>query len=218
MPDPIRNVLVMASYGHYGQLAARIGPDRICQIRLLASVSVPFFQRRHGSDCAKLTRIQSGWPCQGLAKHIWSGSKLVCRNHRARFLAECNRSGTSFPLPDSVLFFHRRNPDNTEQKQLGSEWVLADYVRFWPNGSGPEASRCARITRPTSGPCFQADPDRMRIGSGMFTGKVTRHSVQWDSRCKVTALSQPGLRLCEFCLLCLYCFVWVDCCLHTSVC
>ena len=193
----------MASYGHYGQRAARIGPDRICRIRLLASVSVPFFQRRHGSDCAKLTRIRSGWPGHGLAKHIWSGSKLVCRNHRARFLAECNRLATSFPLPDSVLFFHRRNLDNTVQNQLGSEWVLADYVRFWPNGSGP---------------CFQADPDRMRIGSGMFTGKVTRHSVQWDLRCKVTALSQPGLCLCEFCLLCLYCFVWVVCCLHTSVC
>ena len=31
------------------------------------------------------------------------------------------------------------------QNQPGSDLVLADCVRFWPNGSGPEASRCARI-------------------------------------------------------------------------
>ena len=57
-----------------------------------------FFQRRHGSYCAKLTRIRSGWPGQGLAKRVWSGSKPVCRNHRARFLAGRNRPATSFPL------------------------------------------------------------------------------------------------------------------------
>ena len=28
---------------------------------------------------------------------------------------------------------------------------LDDLVRFWPNGSGPEASRCAGITGPSSG-------------------------------------------------------------------
>ena len=28
------------------------------------------------------------------------------------------------------------------QNQPGSAWVLADYVRFVPNGSGPEASWC----------------------------------------------------------------------------
>ena len=44
MPDPIRtNVLVTASYGHYGQRAARIGPYCICLIRLPTSDSVPFF-------------------------------------------------------------------------------------------------------------------------------------------------------------------------------
>ena len=46
-----------------------------------------------------------------------------------------------------------------------------DCVRFWPNGSGPEASQCARIIRPASGQCFQAD--QMRIGSSMFTGSYT---------------------------------------------
>ena len=56
-----------------------------------------FFQRRHGSHCAKPTRIRFGWPGHGLAKHILSGTKLVCRNHRARFLAGRNRPATSFP-------------------------------------------------------------------------------------------------------------------------
>ena len=32
------SVLVTASYGHYGQRAARIGPDSICRIRLPVSV------------------------------------------------------------------------------------------------------------------------------------------------------------------------------------
>ena len=36
-------------------------------------------------------------------------------------------------------------PDNTVQNQPGSDLVLADCVRFWLNGSGPEASQCARI-------------------------------------------------------------------------
>ena len=63
------------------------------------------------------------------------------------------------------------DPDNTVQNQPGSGLVLADCVRFWTNGSGPEASVCsARITRPASGQCFPPDPDQMRIRSGMFTG------------------------------------------------
>ena len=63
-------------------------------------------------------------------------------------------------------------PGNIVQNHPGSDLVLADCVRFWPNRSGPEASQCARIIRPTSGQCFWANPDWMRIGSGMFTGYI----------------------------------------------
>jgi len=70
---------------------------------------------------------------------------------------------TLFPFSTDV-------PDNIVQNRPGSELVPADCVRFWPNGSGPGASQCARIIRPPSGQCFPADPDRMPIGSGMFTG------------------------------------------------
>ena len=170
MPDPIGSVLV-ASCGHYGQRAAKMGPDRKCQIRLPASVSILFFQKTHGSYCTKPTRIWSEWPGQGLAKRIWSGSKLVCRNHPARVWQDATG-----PLP--VFHFQTRFrsstdvPDNTVWNQPGSDLVLADCVRFWPSVSGPEASRCARIIRPASGQCFLVDLDRMRIGTGMFTGEL----------------------------------------------
>ena len=120
-----------------------------------------FFQRRHGSHCAKPTRVRSGWPGQGLAKHVRCRSRLVCWNHLARFLAERNRPAGSFSLSDSVPFFRRR-PDNIVQIQPGSNLVLVDCARFGPNGSGPEASQWAGIVRPASGQCFPADPDRIR--------------------------------------------------------
>ena len=146
--------------GHYGQRAARFGPDNICRIRLPASVSAPFFQRRHGSYCAEPSRIQSRWlvrvwpnasgleasRCAGI---IWPGfwqdadSPLLVSHFKTRF-----RSSTD--ILDSIV-----------QNQLESDIVLADGVRFWPNGSGPEASRCARIIRPASGQCFRAEPERM---------------------------------------------------------
>jgi len=108
MPDPIRK-----RFG-YGQLwplrpacsqnrAGSYMPDPTSRIFFSS-----FFQRRHGPYYTKPTRIRSEWPGQGLAKHIWSESKLVGRNHRARFLAERNRPATSFPYSDSVAFFHRR--------------------------------------------------------------------------------------------------------------
>ena len=95
----------------YGQLrpacshnrAGSYMPDPISRI-LFSS----FFQRRHGLYYAKPTRIRSGWPGQGLATLIWSESKLVCRNYRARLLARRNRPATSFPFSDSFAFFHRR--------------------------------------------------------------------------------------------------------------
>ena len=72
------SVLVAASYGRYGQRAARIETDRICRIRLPASVLVPFFQRRPGPYCAQPTRIRSRWPGQVLAKRTRSSSKSTC--------------------------------------------------------------------------------------------------------------------------------------------
>ena len=77
-------------------------------------------QDRPGSSLDGLVKV---WPnLDGLVK-VWpnldglvkvgpnaSGpeAKPVYRNHRARFLAGCNRPATSFPLSDSVRFVHRR--------------------------------------------------------------------------------------------------------------
>ena len=79
------------------------------------------------------------------------------------------------PLPVPLFQTRFRSstdvPDKTVPNQPGSDLVLADCVRFWPNGSGPEASQWARILRPASGQCFPADRDWTRIGSSMITGE-----------------------------------------------
>ena len=93
------------------------------------SDSVPFFQRRQGSYCAP-TWIWCGWPGQGLAKQIWSGSKPVCRNDQARFLVGWKWLTTSFPLSASVAFFRKR-PRSFCTKPV---WILFGSGRlcqFW---------------------------------------------------------------------------------------
>ena len=98
------------------------------------------FQRRHGSYCAKLTWIWSGWPGQGLAKHIYTSgleaswcAGIIGPGFWQRF---CSSTGV---------------PDSTVQNQPGSNssgWlcqVLAKWIRsrsklvcknhlahFWP--------------------------------------------------------------------------------------
>ena len=67
-------------------------------------------QDRAGSSLDGLVKV---WPnLDGLVKVGPNASgpeaKPVYRNHRARFLAGCNRPATSFPLSDSVRFVHRR--------------------------------------------------------------------------------------------------------------
>ena len=75
--------------------------------------------------------------------------------------------GATGPLPVSQFQTRFRSStdvlDNIAKNQPGSDLVLADCVRFWPNGSSPVASRCARIIPPASGQCFPAGPDVNRI-------------------------------------------------------
>ena len=127
--------MVTATYGHYDQHAAKIGLGCINWIRLPASDSVPFFQRRPGSDCEKPARIRSG---HILAKIFWSGRKSVCKNYRAKLWQ--NATG---PLQVSQFETRLRSstdgPDHIAQNQPGSDLIVADCVRLWPNGSGPEA-------------------------------------------------------------------------------
>ena len=75
--------------------------------------SVPYFQRRHGSNCkTDMNGLVRVWPNT-------SGSKQVCRNHQAWFLAGCNQPTTSFLLSDSVAFFYRcPRPDCAKPAQI----------------------------------------------------------------------------------------------------
>lgn len=111
--------------------------------------------------CAKPAWIQSGWPGKDLAKCISSGIKPMCKNHPAWFWQ--NATGL-LPVPhfQTPLHFSTDCSFHIVQNQPGSKLVLADSVTFWPNGSGPEASQCARIIRPTFGQGCLADPDWIR--------------------------------------------------------
>ena len=122
------------------------------QLRFSKEVMDHIVQSRPGSDLDGLVRVwpntsglEAGW-CAGI---IWPS-----------FWQDATG-----PLPDSHFQTRFRSstdiPDNIVPNQPRSDLVLADCVRFWPNGSGPEASQCARIIRPTSGQCFPVDPDRM---------------------------------------------------------
>ena len=151
-PESGRIVYAGSDFPHPFQLRfSKEGIDRIVQ-------------NRPGSDLDGLVRV---WP---------NASSLVASRYAGIIGPGFWQNATS-PLP--VSHFHTRFrsstdvPDNTVQNQPGSDLVPANCVRFWPNGSGPEAIRCARIIRPASGQCRQADPDRMPIGSGMFTGQST---------------------------------------------
>ena len=63
MPDLIRRHLGNSQLWPHCQHAARIVLDHLGLMQLPASNLVLFFQRRPGSYCAKLTRIQFGFGC-----------------------------------------------------------------------------------------------------------------------------------------------------------
>ena len=80
-------------------------------------------QNRLGSDLDDLVRL--------------SGSKPVCKNYRGPVLAERNWPATSFPLSDSVAFFHRRPGSYcVKQKQKTKTKNSQDPVWFWLTVSG----------------------------------------------------------------------------------
>ena len=138
----------------------------ICQIWLPASDTVLFLWRRPGSQCARLARIWSGRPGQVLAKHIRSRNKLTCKVTRP---GSGRTQSARYQFPTfTQLHSSTDGPDHIVKNQPGSDLVLANCVRFWPNDSS--LGQCARIIRPTSGQRFQVDPDQTQIGFGMFTG------------------------------------------------
>ena len=143
-------------------------PDRTSRIRFSSVFPkkawiIIIVQNRPGSYVDSLVRV---WPNASGVEASWC----------AGIIGPGFWQDSTDPLPVSHFQTRFRSStdilDNTVQNQSGCDLVLADCVRFKPNGSGPEASRCARIIRPASGQCFPVDPDRMPTGSGMFTGML----------------------------------------------
>ena len=98
---------------------------------------------------------------------VWPNASGLEASLCARIICPGFWQDVTGPLPVSQFQTRFRSStdvlDNIVQNQPGSDLVLADCVRFWPNGSGPEASWCARIIRPAFGQCFPAGPDANRI-------------------------------------------------------
>ena len=139
-----------------------------------------FFQRQPWSYCAKPARIQfgSGWLRQVWAKWVHFGSKPVCKNHRARFwltLWQCLLLAPSVRGRQMVwACVWGRNelevctvlayPRISSFRTMLVLYASAHLQTAWGQ----------RTNRAKSGYCqrFQADPDRMQSGSGMFTGQT----------------------------------------------
>ena len=151
----------MAGYGRYSQHAARLYmPDPTSHIRFSS-----IFPKKAQIILCKTNPdlIWMVWSRFGQTPLVWKqagvqeSSGLV--SGRTQLALPVSRFQTWFRSSTGV-------PDNTVQNQPRSSLVLADCVRFWPNGSSPEASQCARNIRPASGQCFplirtgcESDPD-----------------------------------------------------------
>ena len=143
----------------------------ICRIRLTASVSAPFFPKKAWITLCKTDPgpIWTAWSGFGQTHLVWKqagvqelSGPVSGRTPPARYQFPTFRLGSVLPQTSRTILC---------KSSPGPIWFCL-IVRFWPNRSGPEASRCARIIRPTSVQCFPPDPDRIRIGSGMFTGSA----------------------------------------------
>ena len=87
-------------------------------------------------------------------------------------LAERNQPATTFPLSDSVAFFHRR-PGSYCAKPARILFG-SGCLGFWLNRSGLEASRCA--VQESSSQILAKASELICILSGMFTGNKSTQS------------------------------------------
>ena len=116
--------------------SSKQGPDHIVQNQPGSNLDslVWFRPNTSGLEASRCVRITG--PCSGrvhLACYQFLTFRLIC------------------VLPQTALIILCK--------------TRLDPVWFWltvPNGSSPEASQCARITRPASGNFFCANPDWMR--------------------------------------------------------
>ena len=177
----------MASYGHYGQRAARIGLDRIYHIRHPASVSVPFFQRMCKTD---LDPIWMSWSGFGQTHLVWklagvqeSSGPVSGRTQPARYQFPIFRLCSVLPQTSRIILCK----------------TSADPIEFWLTVSGlgqTDPVRKQAGVQESSGPLLAnaSQPDWMRIGSGMFTGNTIRQLVRHtilSHHC--SGIARPGI-------------------------
>ena len=152
MLDPVWKHLVTASYGWYGQRAARIGLDHVCLIQLPTSDLVPFFSKE-GID--HIVQNQPGSTLDGLVR-VWPNASGLEASRCAGIIRPGVWQDATSPLPVSLLwdlvgFFHRQPGSYCAELawiQVSSGWlcqVLAKQIRsrsklvwrnhpahFWP--------------------------------------------------------------------------------------
>ena len=111
-----------------------------------------------------IVQYQPGSDLHGLVR-VWPNASGLEASRCTGIIGPGFWQDATGPLPVSHFQTGLRSctdgPNHVVLNQPGSDLVLDDCVRFWPNGSGPEASRCERIIRPASGQRFRADPDRI---------------------------------------------------------
>ena len=111
-----------------------------------ASDSVSFFHKRPGSYSAILVLMAMS----GCGQMDPIRKQTGVQNSLGPVLAKRNRRASCFP--HSIRFRSSTDGlDHIVRNRPGSDLVLDGHVRLWPNGSGPEASWCARIIGPGSG-------------------------------------------------------------------
>ena len=102
------SILVTASYGHYGQRAATIGPDRICRIRLPASV----FPKKAWAVLCKTDpdSIWMAWPGFGQTHVVWklagvqeSSGPVSGRTQPTRYEFRTFRLGSVLPQTSQII-------------------------------------------------------------------------------------------------------------------
>ena len=123
----------------------------------------PFQIRFSKEGMDHIVQNRPGFDLNGLVT-VWSNASGL----EGSWCAGISRPGFSQnatgPLP--VSYFQTRScsstdvPDKIVQNQPGSNSVLADCARFWPNRSGPEASRVQK----SSGPLLANPSQLIRTG------------------------------------------------------
>ena len=139
---------------HYSQHTARMQHAAGSYMPDLTSPRIWFCSSKAGPD-----HIVQNWPgfdLDGLVR-FWPNASGPEASQCVRITGPSSGGMQLAHYQFPTFRLNKRSPtdsrDQIVQNQRRSDLVLADCIRFWPNGSGLEASHYARIIRPTCGQC-----------------------------------------------------------------